>query len=84
MSRLHQSLIKEFQGDENFQITSVSSSQTDFAKINELKFSKNLKKILIFIINSRLLTPQDDKSRKREEIADLINPKAVVEIANFA
>lgn len=78
------SLIKEFQGDENFQITSVSSSQADFAKINELKiFLKNLKENFDFIINSSAYTAVD-KAESEEEIADLINHKAVVEIANFA
>jgi dTDP-4-dehydrorhamnose reductase len=78
------SLIKEFSGDENFQITSFSSAQADFAKIDELKtFLKNLKENFDFIINASAYTAVD-KAESEEEIADLINHKAVAEIANYA
>lgn len=77
------SLIKEFLGDKNFQITSVSSAQVDFAKIDELKvFLKNLKEKFDFIINASAYTAVD-KAESEEEIADLVNHKAVLEIANY-
>jgi dTDP-4-dehydrorhamnose reductase len=76
-------LIKIFDDKRDFNVTSFSSKEVDFSKLNELEsFLQNLKTTPNFIINAAAYTLVD-KAEEEKELCDIINDQAVLLIANY-
>lgn len=76
-------LLQLFSAEKNFEVASVSSAQVDFANLENLNsFLKNLETKPEIIINCAAYT-NVDKAEDEPELCDIINHKAVAEIAKF-
>lgn len=76
-------LLQLFSAEKNFEVASVSSAQVDFANLENLNyFLKNLETKPDIIINCAAYT-NVDKAEDEHELCDIINHKAVAEIAKF-
>jgi dTDP-4-dehydrorhamnose reductase len=77
-------ILKKFESEKNFKITSYSSADIDFSKLNNLQHFLNytIPSKIDFIINCSGYT-NVDKAEDDQELCDLVNHQAVEILAKF-